>query len=148
MGAFEPMGVTKSFRSGGGEVSLWFPGGDMVAARVQGHVRSGLARAAFGELDHYALAQEHPGRGFIDFSEMTEFDWEARMTLVRWNVANRRKAQRLDLLTQSWAIHLALRSLATILGERLVSHENRVTFESAYSTALTQRSNPRIRAQA
>jgi hypothetical protein len=146
MGGFEPSGLVKSFRSGGGEVTVWFPGGDMVAARVVGHVRGGLAVAAFGEIDRYAASQCHPGRGFLDLYDMTNFDWEARMTLVRWNLAHRREASRFDLLTGSWTANLALRALSTILGERLVAHEDRVTFEAAYTTARAQRS-ARLRAE-
>jgi hypothetical protein len=146
MGSFEPTGLIKSFRSGGGEVTLWFPGGDMAAGRIVGYVRAGLATAAFAEMERYSASQVFPGRGFIDLSEMTNFDWEARMTLVRWNLAHRREASRLDLLTDAWLPHLALRALSTILGDRLVVHENRVTFEAAYTTALAQRSAARSRA--
>lgn len=148
MGAFEPAGLIKPFRSGGGEITLWFPGGDLVAGRILGHVRAGLAQAAFGEIDHYAQSQEFPGRGFIDFSKMTDFDWEARMTLLRWNIAHRREAQRLDLLTDSYPVNLALRALGAVLGDRVVAHERCLTFEAAYSTALAQRSMARMRAEA
>jgi hypothetical protein len=148
MGSFEPSGLSKSFRSGGGEVTLWFPAGDMVAGRIVGHVRSGLASAAFAEIDRYTATHRFPGRGFIDFSAMTNFDWEARMTLIRWNLAHRQQASRLDLLTEAWMTHLALRALSTILGDRLISHENRVTFEAAYTTALGQRTGARARADA
>jgi hypothetical protein len=143
MGRFEPTGLVKSFRSGGGELTLWFPGGDMVAGSVVGHVRHGLVAAAYAEIDRYAAANAFPGRGFVDLSAMTNFDWEARMTLIRWNVAHRREASRLDLLTDSAIVHLALRALSTILGDRLVSHEGRVTFDAAYATALAQRSPAR-----
>src|SRR5205823_715679 len=119
MSTFEPTGVVKSFRSGGGEVALWFPGGDLVAARITGHVHTGLATAAFAEIDRYAASHCHPGRGFIDFSEMTNFDWDARMVLVRWNLAHREQASRMDLMTEERAVHLALRALRTILGERV-----------------------------
>jgi|SRR5579859_323054 len=140
MVAFEPSGTVRTFRSGGGEIDLWFPGGEMVAGRIAGHVRAGLASAAFAEVDRYAAAQTFPGRGFIDFSAMTAFDWEARMTLLRWNLAHRRQASRLDILTDTWLAHMGLRALGTILGDRLVSHENRVTFEAAYASALARHS--------
>jgi hypothetical protein len=136
MHAFEPSGTVRTFRSGGGEVTLWFPGGELVAGRVEGHVRGGLAIAAFREIDRHTASHPFPGRGFIDFSAMTAFEWDARMTLLRWNLAHRRQAQRLDLLSETWLAHMALRALGTILGDRLVSHENRVTFEAAYASAL------------
>jgi hypothetical protein len=144
MGGFQPDGLVKSFRSGGGSITLWFPVGDIVAACVVGHIRTGLAAAAFAEIDRYASTTCHPGRGFIDFSELTNFDWEARMTLVRWNLAHRREAQRLDLFTDSRLLLMALRALATILGDRLVVHEDRATFAAAYTSAIAQRSAPRI----
>lgn len=140
MGRFEPTGQVKSFRSGSGEVTLWFPGGDIAAGVIMGHVRHGLVAAAFAEIDRYAAANTHPGRGFIDLSGMTNFDWEARMTLIRWNLAHRHEASRLDLLIDSSVARMALRALATILGHRLVPHTDRVTFEAAYGTALAQRS--------
>jgi hypothetical protein len=139
MSGFEPSGTIKTFRSGGSEVTVWFPGGDLVAARIEGHVRGGLATAAFHELDRYAATGPFPGRGFIDFSAMTAFDWEARMTLLRWNLAHRHQANRLDLLTDGWLVHMGLRALGTILGDRLVSHEDRVTFDAAYASALARR---------
>jgi hypothetical protein len=145
MGRFEPSGQTKTFRSGAGEIVLWFPGGDLAVGRVVGHVRAGLAAAAFAEIDRYAAAHEHPGRGFIDFSEMTQFDWEARMTLIRWNVAHRLKARSMDVLTNSWIVQLALRSLGTVLRDRLVAHESRESFESAYGKALAQRAGRDVR---
>lgn len=148
MRGFEPTGQIKSFRSGGGEITLWFPGENMVAGRVVGHVRRGLVAATYAEIDRYATSHGHPGRGFIDLSGLTDFDWEARMTLVRWNLAHRHEASRLDLLTDSRLAHLALRALATILGERLVAHEDRVTFEAAYGTALTTRCGAKSRAEA
>jgi hypothetical protein len=138
----------KSFRSGGGEVTLWFPRGNLVAARIVGHVRGGLVMATFAEVDRYALAEVHPGRGFIDLSAMTNFDWDARMTLVRWNLAHRAEASRLDLLSASLLANIAIRALGTILGGRLVAHENRVTFEAAYTGALAQRCSVRPRAEA
>jgi hypothetical protein len=143
MAGFEPSGLVRSFRSGNGEVTLWFPGANLVAARVVGHVRAGLATAAFAEIDRYAISQGHPGRGFIDFSAMTNFDWDARMTLVRWNLAHRHEASRLDLLTDSLLAHIAVGALATILGGRLVAHEDRVTFEAAYTTSVAQRLSAR-----
>jgi hypothetical protein len=146
MGTFEPTGVIKSFRSGASEITLWFPGGRMVVGRIVGHVRDGLAVAAFAEIDRYAASHGHPGRGFIDLSGMTNFEWDARMTLVRWNLAHRREASRLDLLTDSWTVHMALRALSTILGDRLVAHEDRVTFETAYTSALASRSGAKMRA--
>jgi hypothetical protein len=139
MGRFEPSGLVKLCRSGGGEATLWFPGEDLVAARVSGHVRVGLAKAAFAEVDRYAASHVFPGRGFIDFSAMTNFDWDARMTLIRWNIAHRLKASSLDLLTDSWVVQLAVGSLARILGDRLVAHESRASFESAYAAALLVR---------
>jgi hypothetical protein len=139
MGSFEPSGLIKTYRSGAGEITLWFPGGDLVAGRVVGHVRGGLATAAYAEIDRYAESQCFPGRGFIDFWEMTAFDWEARMTVVRWNLAHRHQATRLDLITSSLGAHIALRALGTILGDRLVAHEDRTTFEAAYATARGRR---------
>jgi hypothetical protein len=139
MSSFEPAGIIKTFRSGGGEVTVWFPGGDLVAARIVGHVRTGLATAAFAELDRYGAAHCHPGRGFIDFTQMTDFDWDARMTLVRWNLANRAKATRVDLMTESRAVQMALRALASILGDRMVAHQDRATFIAAYTSAVSKR---------
>jgi hypothetical protein len=144
MGGFEPDGLVKSFRSGGGAITLWFPAGDIAAATVVGHIRTGIAAATFAEVDRYASTSCHPGRGFIDFSGMTNFDWEARMTLVRWNLSHRREASRLDLFTDSRLTQMALRALVTILGERLVVHEDRATFVAAYTSAVAQRSAPRI----
>ena len=139
MSSFEPTGVVKSFRSGGGDVTIWFPGGDLVAGRITGHIRAGLATAAFAELDRYGAAVCHPGRGFIDFSAMTDFDWEARMTLVRWNLHHRAKASRVDLMTESRTVQMALRALASILGDRMVVHQDRATFSAAYASAVAKR---------
>lgn len=141
MGRFEPSGVVRSFRSGSGEVTVWFPGGDVVAARVAGYVRGGIAAAAYAEVDRYSASALHPGRGFVDLSELTDWDWDARMVLVRWNLAHRHQASRLDLLTSSRVVHLAVRALGTILENRFVAHEGRVTFEAAYGAALPARSS-------
>lgn len=138
MGSFEPSGLIESLRIGGGEVTLWFPGGDMVAARVGGDVGAPLARSVYDEIDRYAAVYEHPGRGFIDLSALTRFDWEARAILIRWNVAHRLKASGMDLLTDSWVFQLATRSLTRILGDRLVVHSTRASFETAYATALAR----------
>src|SRR5258708_39200759 len=98
MSGFEATPSARSFRSGAGEVLIWFPAEGVVAARVTGHIRAGVAAAAYAELDRYALTHAHPGRGFVDFAEMTEFEWEARGVMIRWNVTHRKKAQRVDIL--------------------------------------------------
>ncbi|HEY1694866.1 MAG TPA: hypothetical protein VGG39_21995 [Polyangiaceae bacterium] len=128
--------MVKPLRDGQGAVTLWFPGGDIVAARVTGHVGADLVGRTFAEIDRYAATDVHPGRGFIDLSAMTTFDWEARLAFLRWNVANRLKATRVDLLVESWIVRLALGALATILGDRMVAHEDRTSFEAAYAAAL------------
>jgi hypothetical protein len=136
MRAFEPSGIVKSFRTGSGEVTLWFPGGAIAAARVVGHVRSGIAAAAYAEVDRYAAAHVHPGRGFIDLSEMEGFDWESRMILVRWNLAHRKEATRLDLIAWSSAAHLGVRLLSLALGDLVVSHGETRMFDAAYAAAI------------
>lgn len=139
MGTFEPTGPVKSFRDGGGEVTVWFPAEEMVAGRVVGDIGGSLATAAFDEVDRHAASHGHPGRGFIDLSAMTHFDWEARLILVRWNIAHRHQASRLDFLADSWLAHMALRALSIVLDERLVAHEDRVLFEATYMRALAER---------
>lgn len=139
MGSFEPTGLVKSFRGAECAITLWFPGGDLVAGRVEGYVRTETVTAAFTEIDRYAGSHVHPGRGFMDLTAMTSFEWEARMALLRWNVAHRLKASRMDVLSGSWIVQIALGALGTILGERLVTHESRGDFESAYAAALAQR---------
>jgi hypothetical protein len=136
MGSFEATGMVKPLRDGQGAVTLWFPGEDIVAARVAGHVGANLVERTFAEIDRYAAKHVHPGRGFIDLSAMTTFDWEARLAFLRWNVANRLKASRVDLLIESWIVRLALGALSTILGDRVVTHEDRASFEAAYAAAL------------
>jgi hypothetical protein len=148
MGAFEPTGLVKPLRTAVGAVTLWFPAGDLVAARVAGHVDAGLAAAAYAEVDRYAQAHEHPGRGFVDLTALTTFEWEARLTLMRWNVAHRYKASRMDVLTDSWIVHLSLGALGTILGDRLVAHQSRAAFETAYASSLARRTTGRSRATA
>lgn len=138
MGRFTPSGLVRSFCGDGGEITLWFPGGDVAAGRVVGPVKRALAAAAYAEIDRYAASHCHPGRGFIDISAMTTFEWEARMVLVRWNIAHRHQASTMDVLTHSWIADMSLRTLGTVLRERLVVHENRTTFETAYSVALSR----------
>jgi hypothetical protein len=134
--AFLPTPDARSFRSGAGEIVIWFPSEGIAAARVIGHIRAGIAIATYAEIDRYALAHAHPGRGFVDFSEMTAFDWDARGAMMRWNIANRKKATRMDVISGTWFAHLALTALGTVLGDRLVSHSERSTFEAAYVGAL------------
>ena len=148
MGSFEPTGLVKPLRTAVGAITLWFPAGDLVAARVAGHVDAGLAASAYAEVDRYARSHEHPGRGFVDLSALTTFEWEARLTLMRWNVAHRYKASRMDVLSDSWIVHLSLGALGTILGDRLVAHQSRAVFEATYASALEERTAGGSRASA
>jgi hypothetical protein len=120
-------------------VLLWFPVDGVAAARVTGHIRAGIAVAAYAEIDRYATARTHPGRGFVDFSGMSEFEWDARAVMMRWNIAHRKQATRLDVLSGSWMTHSVLTALGTVLGHRLVSHADRLTFEAAYATTIRPR---------
>jgi hypothetical protein len=136
---FEPSGIVKSFRSPLGEISLWFPGGGIAAGRVVGVIRAPAVAAAYQEIDRYAGLHGHPGHGFIDLSEMTDFDWDSRMIVVRWNLAHRKQAQRLDLLAWSSSAHLGLRVLNIALGDIVVSHATRASFENDYAAAVRRR---------
>jgi hypothetical protein len=140
MDSFEPSGVIKAFRTGSSELTLWFPGNEIAAARVVGRIRSAVAAAAYAEIDRYTAAQGFPGRGFIDLSGMEEFDWESRMILIRWNVAHRKQAAGLDLFAWSNAARLGLRLLSRALGDLVVSHQERETFNASYKRALTRSS--------
>jgi hypothetical protein len=133
---FEPSGTVRSLRGPLGEITLWFPGRGIAAGRVVGEVRATTVSAAYAEIDRYAATHGHPGHGFIDLSEMTAFDWESRMILVRWNLAHRKQASRLDLIAWSSAAHLGVRVLAIALGDLVVSHPTRASFEAAYASAL------------
>jgi hypothetical protein len=133
---FEPPADAKEFRSGTGEIVLWFPGEAVVAARVAGSIHAAIASAVYAEVDRYATSHAHPGRGFVDFRQMTEFDWEAKAVFMRWNIAHRHQAARLDVLSGSRLTHAALTALGGILGERLVSHADAATFEAAYSATI------------
>jgi hypothetical protein len=139
MSAFDPPAGAKSFRSGAGEIVVWFPADGIAAARVTGNIRAGIAAAVYAEIDRYSLTHVHPGRGFVDFTEMTAFDWEAKGVMIRWNIAHRRKAERFDVLSGSWITHATISALGKILGARLVSHADRATFEAAYAAAVRQR---------
>jgi hypothetical protein len=136
MPGFEPTPEAKTFGSGEGKIVLWFPVDGVAAGRATGHIVGRLASAAFAEVDRVAQVREHPGRGFVDFSEMTGFDWDAKGVLLRWNVAHRHQASRLDILSGSWITHATITALGTILKDRLVSHAERGTFEWAYSVTL------------
>lgn len=136
MPRFEPSGTVRSFRAPTGEITLWFPAKGIAAGRVVGEVRPPAVAAAYQEIDRYAETHGHPGHGFIDLSEMTGFDWESRMILVRWNLAHRKQATRLDLLAWSSPVHLGLRLLAIALGDLVVSHPSREAFEQAYASAV------------
>jgi hypothetical protein len=148
MGGFEPTTDARSFRSGAGEIVLWFPLEGVAAARVSGNIREAIAVATYAEIDRYALAHLHPGRGFVDLTEMTAFDWEAKAVMVRWNIAHRRRASRFDILSGSRIAHGAIKALGGVLGERLVSHADAATFEAAYTALLRSRSErppPRVK---
>jgi hypothetical protein len=139
MSGFDPPRSAKSFRSGAGEIVIWFPAEGVAAARVTGNIRAGIAAAVYAEIDRHALTHEHPGRGFVDFSEMTAFDWEAKGVMMRWNIAHRHQAERFDILSGSWITHATVTALGKILGARLVSHAARATFEAAYAAAVRLR---------
>ena len=132
MQLFTPTGEKKDFRGEGCEATLWFPAAGIVAARVKGHVRERLASAIYAEIDAHTTSHQFPGIGFGDFADITDFDWEARMVLVRWNLQHRAAAQRLHLLTSSPTVQLALRIMTIALGDTVVVHENRATLEAAY----------------
>ena len=136
MPGFEPTPDAKTFANAEGEVVLWFPVDGVAAARITGRIHGDLASAAFAEVDRVAQTREHPGRGFADFSGMTDFDWEAKGILLRWNIAHRHQAARFDVLSGSWITHAMITALGTILRHRLVSHADRATFESAYAVML------------
>jgi hypothetical protein len=139
MSGFDPPLDARTFRSGAGEVVVWFPADGIAAARVTGNIRAGIAAAVYAEIDRYSLTHAHPGRGFVDFTEMTAFDWEAKGVLMRWNIAHRHQAERFDVLSGSWITHATISALGKILGSRLVSHAARATFEAAYAAAVRQR---------
>jgi hypothetical protein len=140
MSGFDPSADARSFRSGAGEVVLWFPVDGVAAARVSGNIRASLAVAVYAEIDRYAQTHVHPGRGFVDFTEMTAFDWEAKAVMMRWNIAHRRKASRFDILSGSRITHAMITALGGILGDRLVSHAEPSTFEAAYVATVRRRS--------
>ena len=137
---FEPSGVVHTFGGPLGNITLWFPGGDIAAGRVTGVIRAPAVISVYQEIDRFSALHGHPGHGFIDLSGMTDFDWESRMILVRWNLAHRKQAQRLELLAWSNAAHLGLRVLNIALGDLVVSHSTRESFARAYSGALRRRS--------
>jgi hypothetical protein len=144
MPGFDPTPDAKTFGSAEGEVVLWFPVDGVAAARITGHIHGDVASAVFGEIDRVAQAREHPARGFADFSEMTDFDWEAKGVLLRWNIAHRHQASRFDVLSGSWITHATITALGTILRHRLVSHASRTTFDAAYAVML-RNSSGRLR---
>ncbi len=144
MSGFEPPGEARSYGDSAGEVTLWFPADGVAAARAVGYIPGGVAAAVYAEIDRVALAREHPRRGFVDFSGMTGFDWDAKAIMVRWNVAHRQEAARFDVLTGSWILHAVLAALGKVLGDRLVSHAERSTFDAAYNAEL-RRASERIR---
>jgi hypothetical protein len=138
MRAFAPTGNIQKFREADGEVTLWFPAASMVAACVKGHIRAPTATAIYAAIDAYTASHGLPGIGFCDFEDLTEFDWEARMVLVRWNLKHRGEAQRFHMLVKSPIVQLALRLVSIVLGDVVVVHENRTTFEAAYRAMLAQ----------
>jgi hypothetical protein len=133
---FAPTGDIKQFRGDDHEATLWFPGGGIVAARVRGHVREKVATAIYAAIDAHSSKHGFPGIGFGDFEELTDFDWEARMVLVRWNLKHRNAAQRLHLLVGSPVVQLGLRIMTIALGDTVVVHENRATIEAAYASLV------------
>jgi hypothetical protein len=135
---FEPNQGARSFERGSGDITVWFPAAGTVAARVRGYVLEALAAIAFDEIDRHAAAHGHPGRGFIDLSELSGFDWGARLVLIRWNIAHRRQAVRLDVLSTGGTTTAALRALATVLRGRLVVHRESYTFDAAFSAVALQ----------
>jgi hypothetical protein len=144
MPGFEPTADARTFGSGEGEIVLWHPADGVAAARVTGYIVGRLASATFAEIDRVAEVRGHPARGFCDFSEMTGFDWDARGVFVRWNIVHRNQASRFDVLSGSWITHAVLTALGKVMGERLVSHAERATFEAAYG-ALLRKSSERMR---
>jgi hypothetical protein len=133
---FDPPSDARSFDGPSCEITIWYPAPGMVAARARGHVRRPVVAAAFTDIDRYAAEHGHPGRGFIDMSDLTGFEWSARLVLVRWNVAHRKEAVRLDILSHHWFTTSTLRALATVLGGRLVVHGEAYTFEAAYAASV------------
>jgi hypothetical protein len=129
----------RTIERGPGGITLWFPAPGTVAAHVRGHVLETLAAAAFDEVDRHAAKQSHPGRGFVDLSGLSGFDWGARLVMVRWNVAHRREAVRLHVLSPDhWSTTAALRALATVLRGRLVVHREPYTFDAAFAAATNK----------
>jgi hypothetical protein len=135
---FEPPSDAHSFDGPECDITVWYPAAGTVAARVRGHVSRSVAAATFADIDRHALEHGHPGRGFIDLSDVSGFDWAARLVLIRWNVAHRAQAVRLDVLSDHWVTASALRALATVLGGRLVVHGEAYTFEAAYFATVPQ----------
>jgi hypothetical protein len=132
---FDPPSDARSFDDPSCEITVWYPAPGTVAARARGHVRRPVVAAAFMDIDQHAAQHGHPGRGFIDMSELTGFEWSARLVLVRWNITHRTEAVRLDILSHQWFTTSVLRALATVLGGRLVVHGEAYTFEAAYAAS-------------
>jgi hypothetical protein len=132
---FDPPSDARSFEDPSCKITLWYPSPGMVAARACGHVRRPVVAAAFTDIDRHAADQGHPGRGFIDMSELTGFEWSARLVLIRWNIAHRKEAVRLDILSHQWFTTSVLRALGTVLGGRLVVHGEAYTFDAAYAAS-------------
>src|SRR5262245_37425176 len=136
MGVFAPSGDVKTFSGDNCEATLWFPAPRIVAAQVKGHIRERVATAIYAEIDAHTMTHGFPGIGFGDFAGLTDFDWEARMVLVRWNLKHRHQAQRFHLLVGSPVVRLALRIVSIALGDTVVVHDTRETLEAAYAAAL------------
>jgi hypothetical protein len=142
MPLFAPSGDVKEFRADDCEATLWFPGAGIVAAQVKGHVREDVATAIYAAIDAHTLAHGFPRIGFGDLGELSDFDWEARMVLVRWNLKHRNQAQRFHLLVSSQVVRLALRIVSIALGDMVVLHDDRTTLEAAYGAALKLSPSP------
>jgi hypothetical protein len=142
MPLFAPSGDVQEFRDDDCAATLWFPAPGLVAAQVRGHVREPVASAIYGAIDAHTLTHGFPRLGFGDLGELSDFDWEARMVLVRWNVKHRNQAQRFHLLVGSQVVKLALRIVNIALGDLMVLHDERTTLESAYTAALKLAPSP------
>ncbi len=77
-----------------------------------------------------------PYEGFLDMSEATGFDWEARGRSLKWNILHLSPKMRLHALVVEAPMMLAFKVFERALRDHVEIHTKRSTFESAYALAV------------
>jgi hypothetical protein len=135
--SFTPSGPSRILDSGEGTVILWFPASGICAAWCVGHITGEHTRGVYELVDAQPAP---PPEGFIDMTEMTSFDWEARGRVLRWNLLHLGPRMQLHIRVASAPMLIASKVFERALRGHVEIHREEGSFTSAYSLAIKRRS--------